>query len=347
MRRTPARLRQGWAGIVLAAALLTGCGVRQGVVFAPLPNPPRWPDPPEPARIVYFGELATSADLKPARSGLQVLGDRLFGAADLHAMLTPFSACSDGADRIFVADSTAQLVHVFNLKTRRYEQWRPAGDEHFSQPVAVAWDPAGRLIVSDSVGGVLWVFDSEGAQVDKLGADQLQRPCGLAIAPATHRIYVADAQAHQVVVLSASGKVLVRIGRRGDGPGEFNYPTAVALDSRDRLYVCDALNFRVQQFGPDFVPLRTIGFKGDVPGSFAQPKALAVDRDDHLYVLDAQFEAVQVFDATGRLLLSFGQEGRGPGQFWLPTGISIDGRNRIWIGDSYNRRVQGFEYLTE
>jgi DNA-binding beta-propeller fold protein YncE len=337
---------------LLAAALLplllAACGTPQGVVFEPLKNPPRWPDPPEPARIVYLGQLATSADLKPARLGIQVLGDKLFGAAVSYSMLTPFSACTDGADRVFVADATAQLIHVFDLHTRRYQQWHPQADgQHFSQPVAVAWDPDGKLIVSDSIGGVLWVLDTHGQVLAKLGEGTLQRPCGIAIAPATHRIYVADSQAHQVVVLSAQGQVLARIGRRGEGPGEFNFPTAVALDSHDRLYVCDALNFRVQQFDPRFVPLRTIGHQGDMPGCFAQPKALAVDHDDHLYVLDAQFEAVEVFDPEGRLLLSFGEEGRQPGRFWLPTGISIDARNRIWIGDSYNRRIQVFEYLSE
>jgi YD repeat-containing protein len=337
-----------YAILLLLLSLLAGCGSRQGIVFEPLPNPPRWPAPPEPARIVYIGQLATSTDLKPARSGFQILGESLFGTSVSYSMLTPFSAASDGADRIFVADATAQLVHVFNLHTREYEQWRPQGDnQQFSQPVAVAWDPDGKLIVSDSIGGVLWVFDGEGHVVAKLGEGLLQRPCGVAIEPATHHIFIADSLAHQVVVLSAQGHVLARIGKRGSAPGEFNFPTAVALDSRGRLYVCDALNFRVQQFDNRFVPLRSIGTKGDMPGCFAQPKALAVDRDDHLYVLDAQFEAVQVFDPEGRLLLSFGEEGRQPGQFWLPTGISIDAQSRIWIGDSYNRRVQLFEYLSE
>ena len=41
-------------------------------------------------------------------------------------MLTPYAVCTDGQDRLFVADTNAQTVHVFDLRTRRYEQWKPA-----------------------------------------------------------------------------------------------------------------------------------------------------------------------------------------------------------------------------
>src|SRR5205807_7758485 len=100
-------------------------------------------------------------------------------------------------------------------------------------------------------------------------------------------------------------ELLARIGSRGTEPGQFNYPTNVALDSHGRIYVSDSLNFRIQQFGPDFAPIRQIGRKGDLPGYFGQPKGIAIDSQDHLYVLDAHFEAVQVFDAMGQLLMDF------------------------------------------
>ncbi len=329
-------------------ALMGGCGTPAGMIFPPVMNAPRWPPPPDLPRIQYIGKLVTSADLKPARSGLQALGESIFGKNDLQSMLTPFAICTDGSDRVFVADSNAQVVHVFNLSTRKYAQWHPStANKLFSQAVGIAWDPAGRLLVSDSVAAVIHAFDTDGKYLGELGAGQLKRPCGITVHPLTGRIYVADSAAHQIVVLSRGGDVLVRIGRRGAGPGEFNFPVSVAIDSQGRLYVADALNFRVQQIGPDMKMVRSIGRKGDLPGSFSQPKCVAVDGEDHLYVMDNQFEAVQIFNGEGQLLLDFGEEGRGPGQFWLPAGIFIDAKNRIWIADSYNRRVQVFDYLSE
>jgi DNA-binding beta-propeller fold protein YncE len=324
------------------------CGHPAGIVFPPLPGAPAWPTPPERTRIRYIGQIATSDDLKPAVPFTQAFGEAVFGKGPVHSMLTPYALCSDNADRLFVADSNAQLVHVFDLNTRKYDTWRPQNKEkRFAQPVGITYDPAGRLYVADSVAGLIYAFDKTGKYLGPVGGPFLQRPCGLAFDPRLRQLYAADAGAHQVVVLSPEGNLIARIGQRGTGLGEFNYPTNVAVDSKDRLYVSDSLNFRVQQFGPDFKPIRQIGKKGDLPGYFGQPKGVSTDSEDHLYVVDANFEAVQIFNDTGQLLLDFGQEGRSAGMFWLPAGIYIDHANRIWVADCYNRRVQVFQYLPE
>ncbi len=277
---------------------------------------------------------------------MEGLGQAIFGKPDKHGMITPFAVCTDGVNRLFVADSGARLVHVFDLATRRYAQWAPAEKQpQMALPIGIAWDPAGRLLVSDSVAGAIFVFDAQGKYTGLLGKNLLKRPCGIAIHPLTKQVFIADSAAHQIVVLSPAGEEVTRIGRRGMRPGEFNFPVDVAVDHLGRVYVADALNFRVQQISPDLKTSQIIGGRGDMPGYFAQPKCLDVDGEDHLYVVDNRFEAAQIFDSDGHLLLNFGSEGRGPGQFWLPTGIFIDPKNRIWVADSYNHRVQVFDYL--
>lgn len=354
MRRQLSNFARGITGpslALLAVVVLlggaAGCARPAGVIFAPLSEPLVWPTPPEAPRIAYVGQLSTSADLKPAVPFFQGLGQAIFGKRAVASMLSPYAVCTDGADRVFVADNNGQLVHVFNLATRKYEQWRPTGELKFTQPVGIAYDPAGRLLVADSLSGVVFVFDAAGAYQGQLGAGEFQRPCGVAVDPRTRRIFVADVMSHQILIFSPDGRVVSRLGQRGPGPGEFNFPTNVAIDGQGRLYVSDSLNFRVQQFSADLKPLRQIGSQGDMPGSFSQPKGLAVDSEGHLYVIDSRFENVQVFRDDGRLLMDFGEEGNKPGQFWLPAGIFVDVRNRIWVADSYNRRVQVFDYLPE
>jgi DNA-binding beta-propeller fold protein YncE len=337
--------------LMLVSFALVGCAKPAGAIFEPLPQPMLWPKPPDPPRVAYVGQLATSADLKPEVSFGEAVGAAIFGRTPDRSMLTPYALCTDGGDRLFVADTNAQVIHVFDLKTRRYDQWKPPpkGATPFTQPVGVAWDSGvGRLFVADSVGGRVYVFDTRGKLLAEIGQQHLNRPCGIAFDHSGQRLIVADVGLHQLVVLRPDGSLVERVGTRGVGPGEFNFPTNLAIDSQRRVYVSDSLNFRVQQFGPDLKHLRTIGKKGDLPGYFGQPKGVALDVHDHLYVVDAHFEAVQVFDsADGALLMDFGQEGSGRGEFWLPTGIFVDSRNRIWIADSYNRRVQVFDYLPE
>jgi DNA-binding beta-propeller fold protein YncE len=331
---------------VAAAVGLAGCGQPRGVLFPALDEPLRWPAPPELARVEYVGQLVTSEDLQPAKSFGQALAEGLFGAEDVRSMLSPYALTTDGAGRLFVADSNAQVVHVFDLEQRRYERWTPPEAEApFAQPVAVVVDAKGQLLVADSVAGSISVFAADGSWRGSFAEGLLSRPCGLAIHPADGRIFVADAGAHQVAVFDAEARLVRRLGDRGEALGFFNFPTHVAVDRRGRLYVSDTLNFRVQVFSPELEPIGQIGAHGDLPGYFSLPKGLALDSDDHLYVVDAQFESIQLFDDQGRLLLSFGSEGNDPGEFWLPAGIHVDSTDRIWVADSYNRRVQVFQYL--
>lgn len=337
--------------VVLTLAIaLTGCSQPKGEIFSAVEPPIVWPAPPDIPRIQFVGALSTEADLKPGRSFFKGLGEAIFGKDAIMAMLSPYSVCVDPKrQRLFVSDSNGQMVHMFDLETRRYERWHPA-DTHpkFSQPIGLAIDSRDRLLVSDSVAGTIFAFSAlDGQYLGELGGEVLKRPCGMAYDAARDRLFVADTGRHQVLVLALDGELIKAIGGRGSALGQFNYPTNVALDHTGRLFVSDTLNFRIQVFDSDLQPLHQIGRQGDLPGYFSQPKGLAIDSENHLYVVDAQFEAVQVFDAEGRLLMTFGEEGHGPGQFWLPAGMAIDESDRIWIADSYNKRVQVFDYRPE
>lgn len=335
----------GLAAMGLAAG---GCSQRPGALLQPGPDAPRWPAAPDVARVRYLGELRTEADLKPGRSFLEGVGRAIFGSEEPRGMVNPLGVCTDGGDRVFVADSHLRVVHVFDLGTRRYQRWTPPEDQgRFEHPVAVLWHPAGRLLVSDGVAATIWAFDPEGRLLGTLGNGELARPVGMAVDAQSGRVYVADAAAHRIAVLGPDGELVSALGRRGSGPGEFNYPTDVALGTGGRVYVSDSLNFRVQVLDREGRPLGVIGGKGDVPGSFAQPKGIAVGARGYLHVVDANFEAVQLFDEDGALLLTFGHEGHGPGEFWLPVGLEVDPSGRIWVADSFNRRVQAFQLLDE
>ena len=335
------------AAWLAAVALISvaGCVRPAGVIFPVPVRPLVWPAPPETARIQYVGQLSTSADLKAAVPFHEAFTRALFGGGPVYSMLSPSAVCTDGADRVFVADAGAQAVHVFNLKTRKYARWVPAAPLAFAQPVGVAWDPSGRLFVADSVNACVYVFDTVGAYRGAIGSGQLKRPSGLSFDATKNRLLVVDTGNHCLVSFSPEGSVLEKIGGRGSVAGQFNFPTNLVA-GHDQVFVSDSLNFRVQHLDNALKPLSVIGKKGDMPGSFSAPKGVALDSDGHLYVVDAQFESIQIFDREAQLLLTFGEEGHGPGQFWLPAGIFID-RNLIWVTDSFNRRIQVFEYIPE
>ena len=62
-----------------------------------------------------------------------------------------------------------------------------------------------------------------------------------------HNVYVLDDQAGNVRVFDSSGTYVTTLGRKGEGPGEFQVPIGVAI-SNGRVLVRDPANGRVQLF---------------------------------------------------------------------------------------------------
>lgn len=59
-------------------------------------------------------------------------------------------------------------------------------------------------------------------------------------------IYVADMSNHRIQKFDRNGKYLQTIGRRGEGPGEFNEPKKLLIDDKtETLYVKDSMKIKV------------------------------------------------------------------------------------------------------
>ena len=93
-------------------------------------------------------------------------------------------------------------------------------------------------------------------------------------------MYVTDGYRNaRVHKFSAEGTLLFSWGEPGSGPGEFNVPHGIVLDSEGRVYVADRENSRIQIFSPD----------GDFINEWTgvtRPGGLAIDQEDILYVAD-------------------------------------------------------------
>lgn len=299
--------------------------------------------------MTYVGQLKNSDDLKPQRSGLDAIGQFFVGKKEPSPLYGPRSVvCTPGGERVWVADPGGRCLHCFDLKRRTYLKVDRAGSERLLTPVGVSLGPPGSIFICDSERvAVLRFDDGDGRLLDAVELpEEVIRPVAAHYDAERAELYVVDTLAHDVKVFDQAGRLSRVLGRRGDLPGEFNYPTAIAADGQ-RLWIADSGNHRVQAITREGTPLTAFGRAGDQPGDLALPKSLALDSDGNLYVVDGRFENIQIFDDQGRLLLYFGEEGSGPGQFWLPGGIFIEPGGRIWVCDSYNRRLQVFQYLME
>ena len=335
-----------WCLLLLAGTILSnGCARRPGPLFAEPTEAFVWPEPPEKPRIMYLGMLSTEADLHAEVSFAESVRRALFGRKAAGALVCPYAVAVDAQDRLFVADSAGGAVHIMDLESREYRQFSEVSPgRKFTTPVAVTVTDD-LVFVADSGLAAVCVFDREGRFRFSFGEEVLTRPAGLAYDPGQEKVYVADVAQHGIFVFDREGRSILRIGHRGTGPGQFNFPTQLWVDRDGRLYVSDTLNYRVQVFSGEGEFLRAFGRQGDRPGYFAHATGVATDSFGNVYVSDRQFENVQIFDERGQILMAFGGEGHQPGNFWLPAGLWIDKHDRIFVADSFNRRVQVFQLL--
>lgn len=337
-----------FAGLCFAGFALMfcqGCSRPAGEIFPRLDKPIVWPEPPEQGRVRYVGMISTEENLKREVSWLQGLGEMIFGKEKIGVLKSPSAAAVGAGERLYVADGTSGVVHMFGLSERKYMQFSSLENgETLIMPVGLTVVD-NRVYVVDSVRHEVCFFDGKGKFHSRFGSERLIRPSGIAYNTEHDKLYVSDTGAHVINVFDKSGEFIDTIGSRGVTPGKFNFPTHLWIDKNGQLYVSDTLNYRVQVFSSEGKFLKMFGEHGDRPGYFAHPCGIATDSFGHVYVTDRQYENFQIFNNEGEILLSIGHEGSGIGEFWLPAGIYIDDKNIIYIADSFNKRIQVFELI--
>ncbi len=306
------------------------------------PNPV-WPPPPDKPRVKWVKFIRDEYDVGAVKRSRFL--DALAGKKKaIVALRRPMDVAVDANGTLFVLDLRLGVLK-FDFAHKKIVNLSRVADYFPKNPVAVAVD-SHFLYVSDSAGNRVIVYDKAGHLI-KMFADKrfIDWPVGIAIDGKAGLLFIVNGHGNDVVVLnSASGKLVRRIGKRGSEPGQFNYPTYITLLSGRRFAVVDTGNFRVQLFNYKGKFLRTFGKLGDRPGEFSRPKGITVDSDGNLYVVDGAFGNIQVFNQKGRLLTFIGRNGHGKGQFTLPLGITCR-NDMIYVADQLNRRIQVLRYL--
>jgi DNA-binding beta-propeller fold protein YncE len=315
-----------------------------------------WPQPPEMPRYIHEFTITARQDIETGGElPVEKLKRALTGEEEIRQPVfkKPMRmAASRGM--IYVTDTRANLVHVFDIPRKRYFALGYRLQGKVIKPIGIALDNVGNVYVADQGNGRVVVYDRFGLFIRFIGDQtKFDRLTAVAVSPSGDQIYLldtggVDSVKHEVLIFNRDGKQIGRFGQRGSQPGEFNLPIDIVVAPNNEIGVLDAGNFRVQWFDRKGKFLRSWGEVGNGLGQLARPRSLAVDLDGAVYITDSFFSNVQIFDENGRLLLPLGDHDTspGPGKYALISGISADETSRIYVLDQYFKKLEVFRKLS-
>ena len=151
-----------------------------------------------------------------------------------------------------------------------------------------------------------------------------------------------DGKGNQVTKFSPDGKVLMTLGKAGQGGkglDVFDQPTSVAIAPNGDIFISEGHapsfgNSRIMKFDKSGNFIATFGHLGSGDGEFKGPHVLAFDSQGRLFVADRSNSRVAIFDRNGKFLTAWKQFGR-------PSGIWIDKNDVLYVADSESEDAPG------
>ena len=234
------------------------------------------------AKLPEGREWGSTSAVYPANDGKHIWVAERCGAN---------SCISSDLDPVMLFDPDGNMVRSF-------------GAGVIAWPHGIFVDPDNNVWVTDAVGfgpdpeGIghtVTKFSPEGEILMRLGkegvagdnTELLRKPNDVVVAP-NGDIFVADGHRpgsnDRIVKFDKYGKYLMEWGSTGTGPGQFDEPHALTMDSQGRLFVGDRYNSRVQIFTQDGEHIASWT-------QFGRPSGLFIDKNDVLYSADSESNA--------------------------------------------------------
>ena len=252
---------------------------------------------------------------------------------------SPTGIAVDGSGNVLVADTGNGRIEKFSSTGAFLSTIGTKGSGHgqLEEPNGIAIDRVGNIYVAEV---------ASNHRVQKLAPDGMfiaqwkgpepgfYGPRRIAIGP-DDSIYVVDQGHARIVKFNPDGTVVTGWGSKGNGDGQFNDPTSVAVDSTtNKVYVADPLNKRIQVFDANgkFVT------KWSVP-EWGQPigfEDLAIDsQTGRLYASSAHMSTVFIFDFNGTRIGSLMP--KPPDKLEGPSALALTDRKLYVLNMTGNR----------
>ncbi|MBI4578060.1 MAG: hypothetical protein HY718_00065 [Planctomycetes bacterium] len=270
----------------------------------------------------------------------------------------------DAQDQVWLHTRSDVPVQAYTADGRFVRAWGQGlvGIAHHARV-----DREGNVWLADNGRHVVRKFTPAGellltlGTLDEPGCDEthLNGPTDMAITPAGD-VFVSDGYGNfRVAHFDPKGRFVMAWGRMGVGPGEFNLPHTIGVDSRGRLYVACRNNVRVQVFDQE-------GRLLDEWRHLITPWGMCITPQDDIWIVGSspmrwepgqeqlggppKDQVFMRFDTQGKLRQLWTvpicpADRPQPGHCNMVHSIAVDSRGSLYVGDIAGRRAQKFVRL--
>ncbi len=215
---------------------------------------------------------------------------------------SPTGIAVDTSGNVLVADTNNSRIEKFSATGAFLGilGTKGTGRGQLRSPNGIAVNHFGNIYVADGFNHCVQELAPDGTFVTEWRGPEpgFYGPRRVAIG-ADDLIYVVDQGHNRIAKFGPDGEPLATWGSKGNGDGEFNDPTSVAVDpATNKVYVADPTNKRIQVFDENgkFLTKWSVPAWGE-PAGFED---LAIDsHTDRLYASSTHLDAVLVFDLKG------------------------------------------------
>jgi tripartite motif-containing protein 71 len=246
---------------------------------------------------LYLAEFDDDRIYKYSTSGdlLAQWGERGSGPGQLEG---PDKLAFDAQGNLYVTEvglkstSANSRVQKFSPTGMPLAQWGTFGSApgQFNTPVGIAVDQQGDIYVAEEGGARIQKLSPLGQPLMQWGTPgsgpgQFMVPYDLAL-DASGNVYVSEPNAFghandRIQKFSPSGVPLAQWGGPGAGPGQFQDPTGLTVDSKGNVFVVDSANGRIQELSSTG---QYVAQWNGPQGGFSFTSKIALDGHGNIYV---------------------------------------------------------------
>ena len=274
---------------------------------------------------------------------------------------------TDSRDRVYVFCRGEHPLIVFDKDGKFLDAW---GEGMFPRPHGIFIDHLDQVHLVDCWDHTIRTFTTDGTLLRTVGESGKCSDTGFEVDVSPVRyagepfnqvtnvhvlrdgsMYVADGYGNaRVHRFDADGNLDLSWGEPGNGPGQFNLPHGIAVDSAGTVYVADRENSRIQLFSPQGEYLRSWDFVN-------RPDDIFIDEQDNVHVAELGFRSgnravphfrlmttpphghepisrVGIYDPDGGIQRRIGGEEEVlPGNFIAPHGLWVDSQGDLYVGE--------------